>query len=335
MKNIKVFITILLTCLLLTGCSKNTGEENQIVLTTGFEEGELFSVGDNKCFIPEARIYIKSLESGYKDLYGEGIMKHTVDGIPVPDKLTSIAMSRLAEVKALGMLAKERNVVLSDKDLKKCKDAADRYMDSLSDADIKDLEITPELLLTMYQDYALANKVYDDITRDVNPEISDDEARIITIQRILIKDEDRDKAMSVADSIYSKISEGAGFDSLADDYSEAESDKYSFDKYTDEFSKEFIDACFELSKDEVSAPIITDEGISIVKCLSSYDRERTDANKARLVEKRRAEAFDKVYSDFVHDLYTDFNTGLWDDLQISDRSLDTTENFFDVYEGSP
>ena len=94
--------------------------------------------------------------------------------------------------------------------------------------------------------------------------------------------------MATADSIYSKISEGAGFDSIADDYSDAESTKYSFDKYTDEFSKEFIDACFELSKEEVSAPIITDEGVSIVKCLSSYDRERTDANKARLVEKRRA-----------------------------------------------
>ena len=324
--NIRLFF-IITACLLLCGC----GKENRIVLTTGFEEGELFCVGDNKCFVPEVNVYVKSLEDSYSDVYGEELMEHSVEGIPVKDKLSSLSLSRLAEVKAMGMLAKERNITLSEMDTDKCSKAADRYMKSLSDEDIRDLEITPELLQTMYEDYALANKVYDDITKDVNPEISDDEARIITIQRILIKGEDQDEIQRKADAIYSRISEGEAFDSIADEYNEGSESKYSFGKDTDEFPAEFVDVCFNLSKDEVSSPVITGEGTSIIKCISTYDREQTDANKARLLKKRKSEAFDDVYGSFVKGLYTDFTPDLWTTLQISDRSLDTDENFFNIY----
>ena len=39
----------------------------------------------------------------------------------------------------------------------------------------------------MYEEYALAGKVYEYLIADINPEISDDEARTITVQDILIK----------------------------------------------------------------------------------------------------------------------------------------------------
>lgn len=330
---IRVMITILLTaCILLYGCGKDTTDSSQIVLTTGFEDGELFYVGESKCYVPEANVYIRSLQDGYDEIFGDGLMSRTVGGVSVEDKLNSMAFSRLAEVKALGLLARERDVKLTEQDNKKCSQATERYWESLSDADRKDLEITPELLLSMYEDYALACKVYDDITKDVNPEISDDEARIITIQRILLDNTDPDEAMKKADAVYSMISEGSSFDSLIGDYNEAEDSTYSFDKDTDEFSPEFVHACFDLSTGEISSPLITDEGLSIVKCISSYDMERTDANKARMVEKRKREAFDEVYSAFVKDLYTNFNTELWDSQKLSERTLDSSESFFDVYE---
>ncbi len=327
-----LFIVLSAILILLYGCGQSSEDNSQIVLTTGFEEGVLFYVEDNKCYIPEAKVYIRNLESGYASVYGDEILSHEVGGISVTDKLSSMSLSRLAEIKALGLLAAERNIQLSEKDIDKCSQAAGRYMEALSDADIKDMEVTPELLTTMYQDYALAYNVYNDITKDVNPEISDDEARIITIQRILLKNADEEDTLQTANIIYSKLSEGEGFDTLTDDYNEAEESVYSFGKDSDDFPQEFIDACFELSTDEVSAPIKTEEGISIVKCISSYDRERTDANKARMVEKRKQEAFDNVYSAFVKDLNTNFNKELWNEQHFPDRSPDADANFFDIYD---
>ncbi len=37
----------------------------------------------------------------------------------------------------------------------------------------------------LYREYAMADKVYQLIIQDINPEISDDEARKITVQQIL------------------------------------------------------------------------------------------------------------------------------------------------------
>ncbi len=335
---LKALICTITFCILLCACGSDPTDNSQIVLTTGFEEGELFYVGDNKCYVPEAKVYIRNLEDGYESVYGEDIMERSVGDTSVSDKLTSMALSRLAEVKALGILASDRDITLSERDIEKCGKAADRYMGSLSDADRKDLEITPELLLSMYEDYALAYNVYNDITKDVNPEISDDEARIITIQRILIPNGDEEQAAQTANIIYAKLSEGEGFDTLTDEYNGSGESKYSFGKDTDDFPPDFVNACFELSTDEVSSPIVTDEGISIVKCLSSYDRERTDANKIRLVNDRKSEAFDKVYSSFVKELQTNFNSELWNGQELSDRKLDSEENFFRIYDdvfGSP
>ncbi len=324
-------LLLIIAAALFSGCGKDTND-SRIVLTTGFEEGVLFYIEDSKCYVPEAKVYILNLENGYESVYGDELMSRELDGVSVSDKVSSISLSRLAEVKALGLLAGERNVHLTEKEVSKCSQSADRYFKSLSGSDIKDMEITPELLTSMYQDYALAYKVYDDITKDINPEISDDEARIITIQRILIKNDNEDEALKTANEIYSKLSEGTGFDSLSDEYNQGEEATFSFGKESDMFSRDFIDACFELSTDEVSAPLITEDGVSIVKCLSSYDRERTDANKIRMVEERKLEAFDRVYTGFVKDLNTNFNSELWNEQELSGRKLDSTENFFTIYD---
>ena len=54
--------------------------------------------------------------------------------------------------------------------------AAAAYLESLGGEERQILGVTPELAEGMYRDYALADKVYQEIIGDINPEISDDEA---------------------------------------------------------------------------------------------------------------------------------------------------------------
>ena len=333
MKAKPLILFIIVCALLFSGCgNKDEKEDRKVIFTTGFEENELFFIEDSKCYLPEAKLYINNTAKGYESVYGDDFMDRSIGGTAVSDKLSSLALSRLAEVKAIGLLAAERGITLDSTETEKCAQAADRYMKSLTEKDVNELGITDDLLLKMYEDYALANKVYADITSGIDPEISDDEARIITIQRILIKNENESEAMQTANSIYAMISDGMSFDSLADDYNEDTQSKYSFGKDTDEFSSEFVNACFELSTDEISAPIVSKEGVSIVKCVSSYDMEQTDAHKVRMVERSRQEAFESVYSAFVKELYTGFNKELWDGQNMTSEELDSDANFFAVYD---
>ncbi len=330
-----LILTLLAVALLTVSCKdgKEKKKDNkQIVLTTGFEENELFRINDCKCYLPEAKVYIRTLATNYDSLYGPDIMNVRVNDMKVEDKLNSVAMSRLATVKAMVLLAADRGITLTERDEARCANAAETFINSLSPADRRDLGVDKELVTSMYRDYALSNKVYEDITGDINPEISDDEARIITIKRILIKSTDQANAMQIADSLRSVAMEGSDFDTLVDEYNEGEESVYSFGKDTSLFPTEFVDACFALSTGDISGVIVTDEGCSVVKCLSSFDMEETDANKERIVKERKNKAFEDIYSAFVKDLITSFNQELWNVSQLNDKPLDSKDNFFLIYD---
>ena len=327
-----VLLILIMFAAAITACGKDANDQQQIIITTGFEEDELFFIGDNKCYMPEARLYIRTLETSYEDMFGTEIMSRELNGINVSDKLTGLALSRLAQVKAMNLLAAERGLTLTEREEEKCVQAADRYMRSLSEADIRDLDIDYDMLLHMFEEYALADKVYNDITGDINPEISDDEARTITVKVIAVDGKDQAEALQIANMIYSQVSDGRDLDAAADEYEEATVSKYSFGKDTDEFPEDFVDTCFKLAADEISTPIMKDNTAYIVQCISSFEQEDTDANKLRIIAKRKSEAFDQVYNDFVSGLYSNFNDTLWDDQMFLDRRLDSTDDFFRVYE---
>ena len=197
----------------------------------------------------------------------------------------------------------------------------------------------------LYREYALADKVYRYIIQDVNPEISDDEARTITIQHILIRSgtmDDGGNRVPYSDELkreaYGKALEirrmaaedGEDFLDLASRYSEDSVITYSFGK--GEMEAAFEEAAFSLETEEVSEVIETEAGYHIIKCISTFDREETDANKVKIVEQRREEAFGQEYDAYVETLTRNLNEELWETVNfIYDEDV-KTQNFFEVYE---
>jgi len=114
------------------------------------------------------------------------------------------------------LLAKEQEISLTEEEMENVKRAAKTYYDSLSQAEktytgagLADLE-------GMYEDYALANKVYHVLTEGVNAEVSDDEARIMEAMQIYLKDENK------AGEVKEKLSDGEDFAAVASNYIWAE-----------------------------------------------------------------------------------------------------------------
>ena len=223
--------------------------------------------------------------------------------------------------------------------------AAKEYYASLDENEIESLGVTAELIEQLYREYAIANQVYQYIIRDVNPEISDDEARIITIEHILIKtyaldangqkieylEQDRKEARELAEQIYELAVTGeVGCEELAAQYSEAENITYSFGKGVMEPA--FETAAFNLGGGEISDIVTTSYGYHIMKCISTFNKEETDANKVKIVERKRQEVFSEQYDAFVATLTRDLNEPLWDSVSVLyDEGIDTS-NFFEIYD---
>ena len=242
------------------------------------------------------------------------------------------------------LLAKEKEVTLDEAEEAKVVQAAQEYYSSLNDTEIETMGATEEIVENLYREYAMADKVYRLIIQDINPEISDDEARKITVQQIFFATASTDMdgnlkpySESSIQSAYEKACEVRDlavdgehdFTELASKYSDDSEITYSFGK--GEAESAYEEAAFNLATDEVSQVVKCERGYYIIKCINTLDREETDANKLKIVEERKREVFGQEYDSFVNTLVRQLNDKLWDEITLIMDEQVTTDNFFDVY----
>ncbi|MGN1148851.1 MAG: peptidylprolyl isomerase [Lachnospiraceae bacterium] len=329
--------------MVLSACGK--GEANtKVVLTTGFAKDEVFRIESKSCTLPEIMIYLTTTQNQYEEVYGEEIWQASLDGVTLEENIKEMVLAKIAQIKTLNLLAEQKGVSLDEADLEKVKLAAEEYFNSLNEAEIELMGATEEIVEQLYSEYALAEKVYAEIIQDINPEISDDEARTITVQHILIKtyttdgrgerveytETAREAAYAKACEAYALATDGEhDFESLIAQYSEDNVATYSFRK--GEMEPEFEEAAFNLGNNEISGIVEDAYGYHIIKCLNTFNREETDQNKLKIVEERKKEKFGEEYDVFVDTLTRKLNDKVWEEVGFIHDENVTTSDFFDVY----
>lgn len=325
---------------LLTGCSE---KKTKIVLHTGFAKDEVFRIEEMSCSLPEMMVYLTTTQSRYEKVYGERIWDTNLEGVTLEENMKDMVLAQLSQIKAMNLLATQEQVELNPEEKSKVKEAAEAFYETLSKEERKVLGVDKDLIERLYREYAIANKVYYHIIKDVNPEVSDDEARTITVDHILIKtyslDENNEKveydsekkheAFLRAQEVLAKAQGGVSFDSLIATYNEDNQSQYSFRK--GEMNIGFETTAFNLGKGEISDIVETEYGYHIIKCITTFNREETDANKIVIVEKKREEIFEDRYSQFATNLTKAVNEDLWEEIAlVKDVEIDTSE-FFEIY----
>lgn len=332
----------LLAALCLGGCG-GINRDTKIVLTTGFTKDEVFRIESASCYKKEVMVYLTNLQNQYEQVYGTEIWQQGQDGITIEESVKESVLAELAQIKTMNLMAENYGLSLSETEAEAVEEAAKTYYESLTDKEKEQLDVTLDTIRQLYREYAMADKVYDYIIQDVNPEISDDEARTVTIQQILIRtgtkdqngdmvpDSDQEKSYAYATAVEAlrRIEAGEDFDVVASRYNEAAESMVFIGKGDAEAAYE--ETAFELGNGEVSDVIETEEGYYILKCISTLNREETDMNKIRIVEERRKEAFSKEYDSFVQTLMRHMNEDLWEEVTLLHDSEITTSNFFEVF----
>ena len=335
-------LTVLL--LLLSGCMDSL-KGSKVVLTTGFEKNEVFRIEDMSCTLPEAMVYLINTKNRYESVYGREIWNVSLDGVTLEENIKETVLAQLAQQKTMNLLARQNGVALSEEEEARVMQAAETYFQSLSEEEKSALQITVKDVEELYREYALARKVYQYIIKDINPEISDDEARTITVQYIYFRtcvldgtgkkieysEEEKQEILRKAEEVRFQLkNEEADFEELILKYSDSEEGTCSFGK--GEKDQAFEDAAFNLETDEISDIVETPDGYYLIKCISTFNRTETDANKVKIVEKRREEVFGQEYEDFAAALTRNLNEDLWQSVSLAGTENITTSDFFDVFD---
>ena len=334
---------VLMISLLLAGCGRD------IVFTSEPVTGELFAVGDAVASDAELRVYYTNLQKEYENRFGGDIWYHEGNE-PLAEAVLDNAMARLSKVKALRLLAAERGIELTEEETALTAQAAQDYYDSLNEAELGWFGITQTELQQMYEDYALAVDVYRDIIAEVNAEISDDEARAVTIQSILIRTEHvapsgqatpfseeekaaaRQKALDIRQEIRDGIANltGVSFDEYVARYNEDGTGTMTFSR--GEVDPALEEAAFALPVGEISDVIETQDGYRIIKCTQGYDPEQTQENKKDILRRRQETHFEEVYNAFVEDLHFAMDKKAFSEITLAEDPQITTDSFFATYE---
>lgn len=320
MKNkINLLAGVLAVSVFFAGCSIG-GKE--IVVTSGVGSKDVFKIGGDSCNQTEAKVYLANYQNIYGKSYGIDLWEQGFQKKKLKQYVKEVALSEMTKIICMDLLAEDQGIALTTEEKARIKDAAAKYYESLNEAELTYTGASQSDIESMYEDYALANKVYQSLTQSVDEEVSDDEARIMEAMQIYVKTQDK------AEEVSAKLAAGEDFAAVASNYNQKPAIEITFGR--GDLPEEVEKAAFELDDGAVSDCIQTDDGFYFIKCINKFNEELTDANKSNIVDAREKAAFDDVYEEFVSTLASNLNESVWENIPLVTDGSISTNSFFEI-----
>ena len=155
----------------------------------------------------ETMVIVTTERLRYEELYTDKIWDTVVDesGTTFGETLMSQIHDFLKELKTMSRMADEEKITLSGKERELVKQAAAQYMEKLKNAG-DGSEIDRDVVESLYEDYWKAERLVETLTESVNLEVSDSEAKVITVDEIVLSDKDQaDEALKKVPVSYTHL----------------------------------------------------------------------------------------------------------------------------------
>lgn len=320
-KRVTALILAITLCLLtIAGCG---GKKVEVAWETKLNDTTLLKIDRETVSLSEAKLVFINYRNLYINALGDEIVGEAESDGDFEQHIRKTVLFELAKMKTMVILADEQGIELTDDEVKAAEKAADVYYSGLSKQDKEYIGISKDGVASLYKDYALAAKLYAALSGGVNAEVSDDDARVMVVQQIVVS------TQTAADKIAEKLGNGADFTEIANVYSEVNSREYRL--YRQKMSDVVYAALATLDDDAVSGCIKDNDKYMFFHVISKIDRELTEENKLTIVKERAKAAFDDVYEDAVSSMNSTYNESLLNELTIDDGLQCETSNFFDVF----
>lgn len=285
---------------------------------------QVLKVDGESYSLAEAKVYLANYQNLYGTVAGVDLWEQEGQKEALEDYIKNLAISQMTKILSMDSLAESRGIALEDEELNKVQKAAKAYFESLTEKEKKYLEASESDIQRLYEDYALAQKLYKSLTADINSEVSDDEARIMDAMQIVVSDK------KTAREVKKALNDGGDFSTLAGSYNEAEEVKIQFGR--GELPKEVEKAAFALDNGTASKQIKTEDGYYFIYCVNKFNEELTDANKLKIVQKREKAAFGDVYDAYSRTISKKVYQKVWDEIDAGNTKDIKTDSFFSVYQ---
>lgn len=231
----------------------------------------------------------------------------------------------LKEVKTMNLLADERGIQLTGQEKEQLRQLSSEFYQSLTEVDRECIGASEEDVYAMYEAYHRANRLVDEVTKNVDLEISDSEARVMKIQELCLETEE-----SAQEAFQQLSEEGTNFSSVARAIREEGYKEESVGR--GERSAAYEAAVFSLEDGQLSQPFADGDSWYLVKCVDSYDEDATLERKERLALQRKNQAFRRIYDTFAGEHPVEIQGSIWENVNLTEMGQSTTVDFFERYQ---
>lgn len=292
---------------LLIGASVGCGRTR--VTLEKYPDTVVATLGDTKIYLDEANYMARTSQYTnelYYSMYGmdPGTMWQSDlgTGTTMEDYNKESVMKSIYQTYVLKAKAEETGLTLSEDELKKVDEAVSQTIESMDEAVKEATNITEERLKEIVTTNALAMKAYQEAIKDVDTEVSDEEAAQRIIRYVLVKDgEDAEAAKTQAEEIRNRVEGGENSVEAMEAIAE-ENENFSYNTNTygaGDFDNEVGNLGMSLKTGETGSVYQEGYGWYVVYCETDFDREATDREKPDIVVRRQSERFQTVYAEWV------------------------------------
>ena len=231
----------------------------------------------------------------------------------------------MENLKTMTLLAQDRGITLSSGEQDKVRRLARNYYSGLSRAEIEYMGITEEDVAIVYQDYYTANKVVEELTAGVDLEVSDSEAKVISIRRVCLPD--RETAEALRGRL---LEEGSDFGAEARSVTGSTPPEEKI--WRGEEPALLEEAAFSLASGEISQVIQLEDGFYLVQCVSDYEMDATRERKTQIYKERKNWAFQQIYGQFQTEHKVSIPDEVWSEISFEGGEESVTSDFFSLYQ---
>ena len=191
----------MLLCVLVTGiagCDKGAEEKGKPIETmerSEYMDEAVMTVDGAEIGYRETMLYLQAAKQEYENAYGNGIWQYMLDaeGTTLGEQVKNRTLEQVVYIKIVCAQAKKLGIELDSEEKSRVAERTEEYMGKAEYSTLALYGIARKDVEQVYADTALAQKVYDSVTLNVDTDISNAEVAQKHLQSLVLKNYHEDE----------------------------------------------------------------------------------------------------------------------------------------------